>query len=82
MKNLPKVMEYCDIVMEFCQFCLQIVLNILVLTQKLRGDLQKITNSKLEVEMVTEKQEMVMDKYFGNEIAGAPQRHLSIVISN
>ena len=27
-KNWPKVMEFCDSVMEFYQFCLQFVLNL------------------------------------------------------
>ena len=42
MKKWPKVMEYCDSVMEFFQFCLQIVLNLyfLVPNKKLSSDLE------------------------------------------
>ena len=42
MKNWPKVLEFCDSVMEFDQFCPQFVCNLffLVTTKKLGSDLE------------------------------------------
>ena len=77
MKNWPKIMEFCDSVIEFCQICPQIVLNLYHFGHRLeikhrsrkpffRHFLQNVTNLKLEREMVMENQEMVMEKLWKN----------------